>query len=139
MRSHNMNVIFKKVSRYFWRGAFSVVMLASWLCYGHDWPVHMAITESAYQLSAGLNTFVNDENLETQFLLASTPETHGPLSPSEWLAEGSRMEDEQIYGGHTEKRTMDHFYTVTPQRTPGQVMGLTDWSEPSVIGSIFSL
>jgi len=59
------------------------------------------------------------------------------------------MEDEQAYplldvfglpiGHHVEERTLDHIYTVTPQRAAGQVIGLTDFSEPSVVGSIFSL
>jgi hypothetical protein len=49
-------------------------MLTSGVCYGHDWQVHMAITGSSYQASAGLQTLLG-ENLETNMLLtASQPQ-----------------------------------------------------------------
>jgi hypothetical protein len=46
------------------------------------------------------------------------------------------MEDEQRYPqvGYLSPRCVDHFYTLKPERTPGQVIGLTDWSEPPVLG-----
>jgi hypothetical protein len=49
-----MNHFIKNVERYLRIVAFSVTTLAAGLCYGHDWPVHMAITASAFTNSAGL-------------------------------------------------------------------------------------
>ncbi len=101
----------------------------STLCFGHDWPVHMRITENAFESSAGLQSFLS-ENLESQRLMASQPQVNGNnFTPTEWLQLGSRMEDEQLYGAWT-LRPVDHFYTVIPYRTAGQVIGLTDKSEP---------
>jgi hypothetical protein len=134
-----------------WGGCFYLVLcFTSRLSYAHDWPVHQAISASAYQASDGLQTFIS-ENLETNanaLLTASQPQIQGGLSVSNWLTMGSKMEDEQYYGsfpikqvkesfGLTE-RSVDHFYTVQPQRTPGQMIGLTDWSEPPGIGHAFS-
>ena len=143
-----MNHFFKDVGKYFWLTTFSAVMLISRLCYGHDWPVHMAITGSAYQLSSGLQTFFN-ENVETNKLTASPPQYSDTTTASNWLTMGSKMEDEQKYGilspltfllapvglgDLSDERCVDHFYTVMPERAPGQVIGLTDWSEPPVVG-----
>ncbi len=130
-----MNILVKKVSRCLWLTQFFVIMTASWSCYGHDWQVHMAITESAYQSSDGLQTFLSD-NLEAQELSASSSDygVVGTLSPLEWLKWGSKMEDEQVYGyfiNPIAPRPLDHFYTLTPDRTPGQVLGITEptfWS-----------
>ena len=59
----------------------------------------------------------------------------------EWLKLGSFMEDEQKYGFFGffgselgDERCVDHFYTVQSERTPGQTIGLTDWSEPPAFG-----
>jgi hypothetical protein len=134
-----MKTFIKNVSKCFCLALF----FSSSLCFAHDWQVHMAITGNAYKLSAGLQTFLN-ENVETNKLTASPPQYSDTTTASNWLAMGSKMEDEQYYGsfpikqfketfGLTE-RSVDHFYTVMPERTPGQVIGLTDWSEPPVIG-----
>jgi hypothetical protein len=50
---------------------------------------------------------------------------------------GAAMEDNQTYFGFA-TRCFDHFYTVQPQRVPGSVIGLTDWSEPIILASIGS-
>jgi len=66
----------------------------STLCFGHDWPVHMKITDAAFTSSGGLNVFLN-ENLESLQLTASQSQAAGTHLPSVWLQLGSVMEDEQ--------------------------------------------
>ncbi len=110
--------------------AISICLSSRMPCYSHDGPVHKKITESAFGSSASLSCFLID-NLKSQFLQAN-PYLYcsGTFTPLEWLREGSYYEDEQLYGALTlTPRPLDHFYTVTPQRTPGQVIGLTDGSE----------
>ena len=63
-------------------------------------------------------------------LTAPQPQIQGSLNVSNWLVMGSEMEDEQGYGFPPHQRCVDHFYTVAPERTPGQAPGLTDNSEP---------
>lgn len=128
-----MNMLIKNANRCFCLTPLFMVMLASWPCHAHDWRIHMAITSGAYQSSDALNTFLS-ENLEAQNLTANPPQCSGSYPPIEWLKQGSRMEDEEM-----QRRCMDHFYTVKPERTPGQGGELNDWSEPSVVGSIWSI
>jgi hypothetical protein len=85
-----MNGSFKSAERYLGIVAFSMVTLASSLCYAHDWPVHMAITASAFTNSAGLRTFIN-ECVETNKLTASPPQYSDTTTASNWLAMGSKM------------------------------------------------
>ena len=73
---------------------FFIGITCQTLCFGHDWPVHIAITTSAYQASEGINAFLN-ENLESSQLTASQPQAAGTHLPSVWLQLGSIMEDEQ--------------------------------------------
>ena len=120
-----------------WLTTWFVWMLTSILCYGHDWSVHMRITTSASGASDGLQKLLG-ENLESQTLTASQPQISGSFAPITWLAQGSYFEDEQVYYMIPHQRCLDHFYTVIPERTPGQVIGLTDWSEPAIIGGLFS-
>lgn len=114
---------------------FATIMLVSLRTYAHDWPVHRAITESAYQSSSDLQAFLN-ENLKTPnstSLAMEQLQCPATLMAIEWLKEGSTMEDEQtygiIFGAARGPRPLDHFYTVTPVRTSGQVFGITDGSE----------
>jgi hypothetical protein len=109
------------------------LFFSSSLCFAHNTPVHQAISAIAYQSSDGLQAFIS-ENLETNanaLLTAPLLPIHGGLTVSNWLTMGSKMEDEEKL-----LRCIDHFYTVLPQRIPGQVIGLTDNSEPIILGSI---
>ncbi len=84
-------------------------------------------------------------------LTNAQPQCPPYLTASNWLVLGSKMEDEQSYPftifvptpvglipakpvSHTEQRTMEHFYTVEPTRVPGATIGLTDFSEPPIVG-----
>jgi hypothetical protein len=116
--------------------ALWVWMLAPTLCHSHNGPIHQAITQSAFGSSSGLAGFLN-ENAVTQSLTAYPPQRSGDRSPVQWLEQGSLREDEQKYpqvGYILPPRCVDHFYTVVPDRTPGQIIGLTDWSEPPIFG-----
>lgn len=137
-----MNHFFKIDGKRLWLTALSAAALVPIPCYGHFPVVHETITGTAYQSSDGLQTFVR-ENLTNAnaMLFASQPQAKGNQTASNWLTMGSRMEDDQKYGiwgalGSQlgEERSVDHFYTVLPQRTPGQVIGLTDWSVPPGVG-----
>lgn len=115
----------------------SVLLFSSASCFAHNWPVHQAITGSAYQYSDGLQTFIS-ENLETNanaLLTAPQPQIQGGLTVSNWLTMGSKMEDEQVY--LFTWRPLDHFYTVVPSRTRGRVIGLTDFSEPILFPALW--
>lgn len=135
-----MNATFKDFTTVFCLATFFVVMLTSGLCYGHEGIVHEQITQSAFGLSSGLADFLS-ENSVPQNLTANPPQCNGNRSPMEWLKLGSFMEDEQKYGFFGffgselgDERCVDHFYTVQSERTPGQTIGLTDWSEPPAFG-----
>lgn len=127
-----MNALIKKITRRLWPTCLFVTILGSWPCYGHEWQVHQAITGSAYQFSGGLQSFLNENlDLKTQLLAASLPQCAPSGTASNWLCWGSKMEDEQLYGHFQQfkqdhdltQRSVDHFYTVAPDRTPGQVPG----------------
>ena len=110
----------------------SVGMLTPILCRGHNWNVHEKIAYSAFQSSDGLNTFLN-ENLKSTNLTDYLADHTEGRSAGDWLCSGSIMEDEQYYkicGKQFALRVMNHFYDVVPVRTPGQVIGLDDASEP---------
>ena len=95
---------------------------------GHDAPVHVKITQSAFNSSGGLSDFLSSVAVN-QSLTANLPFGQGPSgthSPNEWLQLGSFYEDEQQYGPLKDVRTADHFYTLVPFRVPGQVSGLYD-------------
>lgn len=129
-----MNALTKNLGRFLFSAAFIAVVLAPGKCHGHAGVVHEQITQSAFNASSGLANFLA-ENSVTQGLQASFPEYSGRWSPMVWLQKGSYFEDEpktynpieMIFGS---PRCFNHFYTVQPQRTPGLVIGLTDWSEP---------
>jgi len=93
-----MNSLFKSAERCFWIVAFSAVILASGSSYAHDWPVHMAITASAFTNSAGLQIFISENMTDANALLSVVqPQVQGPLTVSNWLTMGSMMEDQQTY------------------------------------------
>jgi len=112
---------------------FFLVFFAVTVSFGHDWPVHQEITKAAFQSSDALNVFLND-NGGNQSLTATPPqgEPSGTRSASDWLQQGSIFEDEEKYGSVAELRTPDHFYTLSPFRTPGQVFELYD-VQPAVL------
>ena len=95
--------------------------------YAHDWPLHVKMTTAAYQSSAGINSFLSAQ-LESRLLTANPRQLGASLTPLAWLAQGSYLEDEETYF-HQTLRCLDHFYTVTPDRTPGEVVGITDSTE----------
>jgi hypothetical protein len=105
---------------------------------GHDEHLHVSMTESAFQSSDGVSAFLIDnygsENVPfktTPALFANPAPFNRALSfsPLDWTKQGSYWEDMTLYNGYT-MRCVDHFYTVVPGRTPGEVIGLTDASEP---------
>jgi hypothetical protein len=114
------------------------------LSQAHDENVHRELSRSAYLSSDGLFTFLSD-NLNPMLapfdrapVLTTQPEDEPgseDRSPMNWLIHGSYMEDMQppayppIPVGKQFLRSSDHFYTVAPQRQPGEVIGLTDSSE----------
>jgi hypothetical protein len=118
---------------------FAIEIVSVIACHGHNEYVHCAITESAFTNSSGLLTFLaNNLGADNAPFTAGPdliekgalffPDTVG--TPYEWLVNGSYYEDMQTYGPYElPLRLVDHFYTVTPQRNPGQVQGLTDNTE----------
>lgn len=139
-----MNALIKHFGGFFCLAAFSVLMLTSGVCFGHNEYVHEQITYSAFRSSANLANFLA-ENSVPQNLTASPPTiSYGATAPpSVWLQYGSYYEDEQTYDPFEKligesPRCFDHFYTVRPQRTAGLVDGLTDWSEPPILAYLIS-
>ena len=119
-----------------WSGCFYLILyFTSRLSYAHDWPIHQAISASAYQASGGLQIFINKniKNDANALLTAHQPQIQCGFTVSNWLTMGSKMEDEQKYAQTLyllTPRCCDHFYTVTPTRISGQAIGLTDNSDP---------
>ena len=118
----------KLVVRSLWLITLFAGTFVPMLCYGHNWNVHDRIAESAYQSSRGAQTFVSEVVESDKLTTFMAPHNTG-YSACDWLRSGSIMEDEEAW-----KRCLDHFYTVQPNRTPGQTIGLTDWSKPTVLG-----
>jgi hypothetical protein len=116
--------------------AFSIVV-----CSGHDETLHVKITDSAFRSSSAASQYIN-EHVGPAKLVASPPQVVPvePRDPIEWLTKGSFMEDAQRYGEFKVKdlRCLDHFYTVQETRTPGEVIGLTDDTEPWLFGRLLS-
>jgi len=129
---NNMNALIRNFGKWFCLALFFTPLL----CLAHNWPVHQAISASAYQASGGLQTFISENlgtNLSLTALQPQCPTT--PLTASNWLAMGSKMEDEQVYPLFT-WRPLDHFYTVVPSRTPDKrkrVVNVVNGSVPSII------
>jgi len=76
-----------------------------------------------------------NQNVASAKLAATPPQCDGgPFTPMEWLRHGSRMEDEEKYGVLKQTlRCLDHFYTLTKDRTPGDVSGITDNTEGPLV------
>lgn len=132
-----MKTLIKHFDRVFCLAVFPAALLASLSCYGHEVPVHQAITQSAFGASTGLQLFLTENLGSANCPLTASPSAIGAgaeAPPAVWLQLGSYFEDME-----DQRRCLDHFYTVKPQRTPGQVIGLTDWSEPIIGGFIASL
>lgn len=115
-----MNAPIKNFGVSFYAVIFSVLTLTPGICFGHKEKVHECITQSAFDSSHNLVIFLT-ENSVPQKLTAS----------KEWLSKGAYDEDDA-----TLTRCFDHFYTVRPQRMPGQVDGLTDWSRPLIVAEL---
>jgi hypothetical protein len=103
--------------------ALAMAALIPCLAYGHDGPVHKKITESAFGVATGLQSFLIENEVPTT-LTALPRHCAGMASPLGWLKNGSYFEDEETYSGIT-LRPVNHFYTVTTSRIPGQVIGIT--------------
>lgn len=114
-----MKALVRKYHKCFGLAFLFIVMLTGQPCYGHNWNVHEKIAESAYQSSGGLQTFVSEVVESNKLTTVMAPHTTG-YSACDWLRSGSIMEDEEAW-----QRCLDHFYTVQPNRTPGQTIGLT--------------
>ncbi len=134
-----MNAPIKNFGAFSCSVVFSVLTLTPGVCFAHNEYVHEQITQSAFNSSSALAIFIAVNSVPPN-LEASTPSYSGSHAPTEWLQKGSYFEDEQTYGWIDEvphigpvQRCLDHFYTVQPQRTAGQVIGLTDWSEPPIV------
>ncbi len=110
---------------------FSALMLTPGVCFSHNEYVHEQITYSAFCSSANLAAFLADNSVPQNLEASPSAISYGgTATPSVWLQYGSYYEDmEDIFN----RRCLDHFYTVQPQRIPGKVFGLTDWSEPIVV------
>jgi len=137
-----MNAFIKNLAGFLFSAAFFAGTLAPSTCHGHAGDVHKQITQSAFNSSSGLANFLS-ENSVPKLLIAFPPQCSGRRSPMDWLQQGSYYEDEQTYDPFEKligesPRCFDHFYTVQPQRTPGLVDGLTDWSEPPIVASLLS-
>jgi hypothetical protein len=128
-----MNTLLKHYFRMvFCLTAFFVAMLGPCVCRGHNENLHKRMTTNAFESSSGLASFLI-ENSVSQSLTAYPPKCGGTKSARDWLGEGSYYEDmEDLF----ERRCLDHFYTVQEQRAPGQVIGLTDWSEPILVADV---
>jgi hypothetical protein len=102
-------------------------------CQAHDQPVHSGIANAAAASSEGLLSFLGD-NVGQQYapytispkIQFDNPDKEGAQSPLNWIRQGAVHEDDTPRFG-------DHFYTLTPTRLPGQVRGLTDWSESLIL------
>jgi hypothetical protein len=129
---------------------FLLCAVAPFACRGHDEHVHMRITLSAFYSSSGAQAFLMDTLGSDDVgpipcaTLTAHPAPYSAgisLSPEVWLEKGSYFEDMLPYPLPLKPdgvvRGCDHFYTVQPQRIPGEVLGLTDHSEPWVVGSLF--
>ncbi|MGA3284946.1 MAG: hypothetical protein ABSD57_10875 [Verrucomicrobiota bacterium] len=104
-------------------------------CHAHKEYVHMQITGQAFNSSVGIKAFLNDDpDLSAMSGTVSVtapdgiPITLSSIMPYFTLIDGSFYEDEKLYVGQ-EFRCVNHFYTLTPSRVPGQVIGLTDSSD----------
>jgi hypothetical protein len=89
------------------------------LCRAHDQPVHQAIAFSAALSSSGFQQFLDFNFLSGSTFLKFDSQDRGVTN---WITEGAFHEDDF-------PRFDDHFYTVSPTRTPGLANGLTDRSE----------
>lgn len=134
-----MNAPIKNFGTFPYSVIFFVLMLTPCVCLAHNEYVHERMTQSAFDSSANLAIFIT-VNSVPQNLTASQPQCNGSQSPSWWLQKGSYYEDEQTYDWFEKVkypgpllRCCNHFYTVRPQRTPGLVDGLTDFSEPPAL------
>ena len=67
-----MNNLRLSVASNFRFAAILVGIFVPSLCHSHNWNVHECITDSAYQSSDALSTFLN-ENLEAATLEATVP------------------------------------------------------------------
>ena len=110
----------------------------------HDENVHHELSMSAFRSSYGLSAFLA-ETLGSE--CAPVQRSHIlrtrafdvppdlPKTPNEWLAYGSYQEDMQdqpwppFWNPRHFRRSCNHFYTVMPQRQPGDAPGLTDGTE----------
>jgi hypothetical protein len=91
-----MNTLIKHLGRFLFSAAFFAVTLAPSKCHGHAGIVHEQITQSAFNASSGLASFLS-ENSVPQSLTASPPQRSAiNQSPSWWLQQGSLMEDEFV-------------------------------------------
>lgn len=124
------------------------------VCQAHDERLHMELSKSAFRSSDAIGAFLS-VNLATEFapysdrpFLIAVPVDGLPSvvkTPMDWIAWGSYQEDMQdpaLFGNPAWHflRVCNHFYTVTPQRQPGEAGGLTDDSElllPSPIANSF--
>ena len=120
------------------------VQFSAALCNAHDEQVHERLTLSAANSSENLKAFLrdslgeNNEPFSTSPMLVWYPPPAGTTWPTSgypplaWLTRGAYWEDIQTYGTIPKPlRSMDHFYTLLPK----PVRGLTDESEPFVVGS----
>src|ERR1051325_8759610 len=125
-----MDTLIKNVSRLCLDIVFVGAILAARSARAHDWPVHTNITTSAFISSAGISNLLN-ETLESPTLTATPRQAGGTFSALEWLRRGSKYEDEETYWAYGQRtlRCIDHFYTVSSNRTPGAVIGMNDNSE----------
>lgn len=120
-------------------------------CRGHDENLHRVITRSAFLSSDGTMWFLTEALGTTSLPFTNSPdlmadpppwdELERALSPELWAEWGSYWEDMKPYDGSNPfwqwidaaypgaLRGMEHFYTVSPQRIPGQASGLTDSNE----------
>jgi hypothetical protein len=88
-------------------------------CEAFNQPVHELIAQSAVLSSYGLSQFLVENSIPDNTLLVFNGNEFPPIK---WIIHGAHDEDDRL-------RFADHFYTLTPERVPGQVNGLTDKSE----------
>src|SRR4051794_5336780 len=104
-------------------------------CYAHDENLHAELSRAAFLSSDAFRVYLITHFRGPGTLLnagQASPTAITSKTPEQWLQEGSYQEDMQdppIFGGKHFLRSVDHFYTVVPNRQAGVAIGLTDSSE----------